>query len=73
MAFEYTIRFEGLNKETRERILGVVLTVDETATLGNLVGGFYFKSERNPMLILEAFSNEGFDYEDFESFTFASA
>ena len=72
MTFKYTIRLQKFNKEIFERICDFALTANEVQTVGSLVGGVYFTSERDPVLMLASFQGAGFDFKDFETFEFGA-
>lgn len=69
MTIEYTIRFAST--DAIERTIGCVLLNSEADTIGRLIGGYYFRSQRNPLDMIAAFAEEGFEVEDFASFEFA--
>jgi hypothetical protein len=70
---QVTIRFENPRtaNESVERALGIILLETEAKTAQNLIGGFYFDTERTPQEIFDAFEAEGFVKEDFASIEFA--
>lgn len=68
MTIEVTIRFA--THRSIDRALGCVLLKTEADTAQSLIGGFYFKTERSPQEIFEAFYEEGFEFEDFRNIQF---
>jgi hypothetical protein len=53
-----------------DRLMGCVLLQSELATARMVIGGFYFDTERSPMLFLADLEQEGFHFDDFDSIKF---
>jgi len=71
MTFETTIRFN--QPEMVSQFYDAVLTEAEKIATFALVGGFYFKTVRSPMMILAAAEGMGFHFSDFEGVEFKNA
>ena len=68
---QVTLRIAGRNAApVIDRLMGCVLLVKELPSVKYLVGGFYFDTERSPMLILAALEEEGFHFDDFDCISF---
>lgn len=67
---QVTLRLKNYSMEAVARLEGCVLTMKEEVTARQIVGGFYFDSDRSPMLFLAALEEEGFHFDDFYSITF---
>ena len=65
-----TIRFKDQTPAVIERVMGSVLTLNECNTFHLLRGGFWYKTDVSPMVVLAAFQEGGFEYQDFESISF---
>ena len=70
MPMQVNLRFAAPSNTIIERVMGVVLTVEEAATVRLLIGGFYYTTDKTPKQVLDAFEAEGFDFEDFRSIAF---
>lgn len=71
---QVTIRFfRDTRTETAEvidRLMGCVLLQKELPSVRYVIGGFYFDTERSPMLFLADLEREGFHFDDFDSIKF---
>ncbi len=53
-----------------DRLMGCVLLQKELPSVRYVIGGFYFDTERSPMLFLADLEQEGFHFDDFDSIKF---
>ena len=53
-----------------DRLMGCVLLQKELPSVRFVIGGFYFDTERSPMLLLVDLEKEGFHFDDFDSIKF---
>ena len=71
---QVTLRFSRDTRaefaEMLDRLLGCVLLQKELPSCRMVIGGFYFDTERSPMLFLGALEQEGFHFDDFDSIKF---
>lgn len=65
-----TIQFKNNSPAVVERMMGSVLTQNEVKTLRGGRNGFWYTTDVSPMLVLAAFEEDGFHFEDFESIAF---
>jgi hypothetical protein len=71
MTIEITIRYNGnQSRQSMDRWNRSLLTTDELQTVQFLIGGFFFRTDRSPMEVLQAFYNHGFETSDFHKFEF---
>lgn len=66
---ECTVRFKNPNNTVDSVIAGMLSEV-ELASVGRVIGGFYFKTDRTPLLILVALETLGIHFTDLDSIVF---
>ena len=64
-----TIRFKNY-PAVIERVLGSVLTLQESKTMRGLRDGFSYTTDASPMLVIASFEAEGILFSEFESIAF---
>ena len=71
---QVTLRFSRDTAAERaaafDRLMGCVLLQKELPSVRLVIGGFYFDTERSPMLFLADMVREGFHFDDFDSIKF---
>jgi hypothetical protein len=72
---QVTVRFDHDTREETaavvERLRGYVLLQKELPSVRWLSSGFYFDTDRSPMMFLADLEREGFHFDDFKSIEFS--